>query len=259
MERARTRAIRSDRLWIRVPLDPEHLVVVAFIPLRNDRGPICVMGLMRRRARFCRSARGRRARSRRRLAEVGHCSPPPPTVSVPTVTVTPRRRHRSRFHCRCRRASRCRRRSRRRRRRPPRAAPAVEPPAAVAPAVPPPSTRLGLRSTTQSPAGGAAVGALPTCSDEPAAGQPSARAAQPASGVKGAPRPSLTRCDGPAPEGAGFFGPIGSALTLDIPAEAIRRFSSRWPHWRSCSSLWPRRRYPREPRDHGRHARPHAR
>ena len=26
---------------------------------------------------------------------------------------------------------------------------------------------------------------------------------------------------GPAPEGTGFFGPIGSALTLDLPAEAI--------------------------------------
>ena len=48
-----------------------------------------------------------------------------------------------------------------------------------------------------------------------------APAAQPASGVKGVAATVTDPVQGPAPEGAGIFGPIGSALTLDIPAEAI--------------------------------------
>ena len=103
----------------------------------------------------------------------------------------------------------------------PRLRPAVEPPAAVAPPCRrPPPARPTLDDAVS--AGGAAAGALPDLlRDEPAAGQPVRPGRPAASGVKGVAATVTDPVYRPAPEGAGFFGPIGSALTLDIPAEAI--------------------------------------
>jgi hypothetical protein len=51
---------------------------------------------------------------------------------------------------------------------------------------------------------------------------PAARAGSPADGAKGVVATAPTLVQGPVPEGAGFFGPIGSGFNaLDIPTEVI--------------------------------------
>lgn len=57
---------------------------------------------------------------------------------------------------------------------------------------------------------------------ERAALVPGVRAGPPADGAKGVVATAPTLVQGPVPEGAGFFGPMGSAFNaLDLPAEVI--------------------------------------
>jgi hypothetical protein len=116
---------------------------------------------------------------------------------------------------------------------PPASPPPIDAPVELSPAPAPalPSVAPGLRGGGVSPV--YPVSGRPTRSKpstrptlapkaDRAAVVPAARAGSPADGAEGVVATAPTLVQGPVPEGAGFFGPIGSAFNaLDVPTEVI--------------------------------------